>query len=320
MVGAGGARACDRAVGTAAAAHLEGVVTSAALDVWRTQLRVEVDAEVAPELLERLLWQQATQLDEAASRFRPDSEVSVLQRAAGRWTPIGPVLAEVLRLALDAAAATGGLVHPGLGAAVAAAGYDAWAGQPAAVGVAGAASAGLPLPWQRIELREGCARIPPGMVLDLGAVGKAWLADSLARALHAATGAAVVADMGGDLRVISPQRPTTVWLDPQAPGAQPIAVAVADAGVATSGLARRRWAGGHHIIDPRNGRPAQTPWWSVSVIAADAVAANIAATAAIVMGEAAPDWLAEHRLPARLVTAVGSEARTCWPHDAGRAA
>lgn len=317
MVAAGGACSCDWAMGTASAAHLEGIVTSAALDVWRTQLRVEVDAEVAPELLERLLWQQATQLDEASSRFRPDSEVSVLQRAAGRWTPIGPVLAEVLRLALDAAAATEGLVHPGLGAAVAAAGYDAWAGQTA---VAVAAPAGPPLPWQRIELREGCARIPPGMVLDLGAVGKAWLADSLARALHAATGAAVVADMGGDLRVISPQRPTTVWLDPQAPGAQPIAVAVTDAGIATSGLARRRWAGGHHIIDPRTGRPAQTPWWSVSVIAADAVAANTAATAALVMGEAAPDWLAEHRLPARLVTAVGSEARTCWPQDAGRAA
>ena len=61
----------------------------------------------------------------------------------------------------------------------------------------------------------------------------------------------------------------------------------------------------HHIIDPATGRPAQAPWRTASVAAANCADANIAATAALVRRAGAPEWLAGQRLPARLVAHDG---------------
>jgi FAD:protein FMN transferase len=58
----------------------------------------------------------------------------------------------------------------------------------------------------------------------------------------------------------------------------------------------------HHIVDPRTGLPADGPWQMVSVAAATCADANAAATASIVAGAAAEDWLASTGLPTRLVT------------------
>ena len=84
-------------------------------------------------------------------------------------------------------------------------------------------------------------------------------------------------------------------------------------GLATSGTTVRRWrtdqGEAHHVLDPATGRPAATPWRTVSVAAATCLDANIAATAAIVLGDAAPDWLEARRLPARLVGAGGEVER-----------
>ena len=50
-----------------------------------------------------------------------------------------------------------------------------------------------------------------------------------------------------------------------------------------------RWTRGgrpvHHIVDPRTGRPADGPWRTASVAAPSAFEANIASTAAIVLGD-----------------------------------
>jgi thiamine biosynthesis lipoprotein len=47
------------------------------------------------------------------------------------------------------------------------------------------------------------------------------------------------------------------------------------------------------------------------------VEANTASTAAVVLGEEAPDWLAERLLPSRLVRDSGSVLRVAgWPAEA----
>jgi thiamine biosynthesis lipoprotein len=70
----------------------------------------------------------------------------------------------------------------------------------------------------------------------------------------------------------------------------------------------------HHILDPRSGEPARTPWRTVSVAAATCADANVASTAAIVLGDDAPGWLAERNLPARLVRLDGTvSVQGGWP-------
>jgi thiamine biosynthesis lipoprotein len=54
----------------------------------------------------------------------------------------------------------------------------------------------------------------------------------------------------------------------------------------------------------------------VSVAAATCVDANTASTAAIVLGPAAPRWLSERNLPARLVARDGAITTTVdWPQE-----
>jgi thiamine biosynthesis lipoprotein len=120
-----------------------------------------------------------------------------------------------------------------------------------------------------------------------------------------------VANIGGDLRVLAPQRGWTVAAE--GAGGRTTVLELEDAGLATSGLGHRRWAGGHHIIDPRTGRAAQTCWDSVSVLAARAAGANAASTAAVVLGGDAPSWLQERGLDA-WCTAGDREAMVGrWP-------
>jgi thiamine biosynthesis lipoprotein len=95
-------------------------------------------------------------------------------------------------------------------------------------------------------------------------------------------------------------------------------IVIESGGLATSSLVPRRWwhdgRAVHHIVDPRTGAPASPCWRTVSVAAADCAQANIAATAAIVLGDEAPGWLAAQGLPARLVAADGSvHAQGDWP-------
>ena len=61
----------------------------------------------------------------------------------------------------------------------------------------------------------------------------------------------------------------------------------------------------HHLIDPRTARPAIEIWRTVSVAAANCVEANVASTAAVVVGGPAPEWLSRRGAHARLVGVDG---------------
>ncbi len=266
------------------------------MHTWRTELSVSArlpDSAVMRRWLCDLLRTEVSLTDRLASRFRADSEVSAVNRGAGEWVPTSWDFVAVLTASLQAAAASDGLVDPLLGAHIVAAGYDRWADQDSGIRVGPADHR-----WDSIEIKPGQAaaqvRIPPGTALDLGAVTKGWLADRLAQIVATSTGGDCLANMGGDLRVVSPQRPWTVAA--VADDGEQIALEATDVGLATSGLGHRTWQGGHHIIDPRTGRSAHTPWSSVSVLAATAAGANTASTAALILGDAGPQWLRERGL------------------------
>ena len=70
------------------------------------------------------------------------------------------------------------------------------------------------------------------------------------------------------------------------------------------------------VIDPLTGAPVAEHWRTVSVTAGSCVDANIASTAAIVLGPDAPAWLEARYLPARLVAGDGSLVRVAgWPAE-----
>jgi len=256
----------------------------------------------------------------AASRFRSDSELSRANARAGRPLPISRLLTRLVAAALEAAERTGGALDPTLGARLAELGYDRDFGQLAGTSIAGRDGSMHPrAAWRQVRLdaERGLLTVPAGTALDLGATAKAQTADWAAAEIAGRHGCSVLVELGGDLAVAGDKADWQVLVAERAgqPGQQ---ITLHSGGVATSTSTVRRWwvAGrpAHHILDPRTGRPADGRWRTATVAAGSACEANACSTAAIVLGDRAADWLAEQRVPARLVDQAGAVSTVGgWP-------
>ena len=295
-----------------------------------TGIRLVVTDPPALDRGQALLKAYLAALDAACSRFGPDSELSRLSGAAGRPVVVSPVLAGAVAAALRGAALTGGDVDPTVGLAMAAAGYDRDFSLLPPDGPVRGVTARRVAGWRDIMLDEEARTltVPAGVCLDLGATAKAWAADQAAARLAAELGGGILVSLGGDISVAGqapaggwPVRVQDVTGDPGDPAPESsVLVAIHKGGLATSSTTARRWRRGgavlHHILDPRSGLPAPPVWRTVSVAAATALDANIASTAAIIRGLAAPAWLSGLGLAARLVTAGGAVTTTGgWPAE-----
>jgi FAD:protein FMN transferase len=292
-----------------------------------TTATVVVTDPVRIEAAAAVVAAEVSACDQACSRFRDDSELSRLNTARGEEVAVSARLVEELVAALRAARLTDGVVDPTIGRALISAGYDRdfplvpAASTPPTVTLA-------PVPgWRclQVDVRSGRARVPAGVLVDLGATAKARCSDRAALVAASATDCGVLVSLGGDLAVAGPP-PAGGWKvrvtddcagEPGAPGQ---IVGLRDGGLASSGVTVRAWRRGdaafHHVIDPRTGQSAAVVWRTVSVAAATCTDANIAATAALVLGQEAPGWLQARRLPARLVAADGGVSLVGgWPGE-----
>jgi thiamine biosynthesis lipoprotein len=265
-------------------------------------------------------------VDLAANRFRADSELSRLNATPDRQVVISQLLSQLIVAALRGARLTGGAVDPTVGSAIKLAGYDSDFAAVPADGLAIELVVRRIPGWQAIELDEvtRTVRVPRGVDVDLGATAKALTADlAAATALAKLSRGGVLVSLGGDISVAG-EPPPEGWLiqtseDSGAPiqeGAETISIR--SGGIATSSTTVRKWTRGgaflHHIIDPATGLPTAGPWRTATVVAGTCVDANIASTAAIVIGRRAIQWLEASHLPARLVDQTGSVHRLSgWP-------
>jgi FAD:protein FMN transferase len=268
-------------------------------------------------------------IDQAASRFRDDSELSRLNASPDRDVTVSPLLAEAIAAALRGAKLSGGAVDPTVGSAIKLAGYDSdFALVPPDGDRLHLVAERIP-GWRAVQLDLGSriVRLPRGVEIDLGATAKALASDLAAAAAAKATGGGVLVSLGGDIAVAG-EAPAEGWsIQTSDDSAAPIddseeAISITSGGIATSSTTVRRWTRGgvvmHHIIDPATGLPADSCWRTASVVAATCVDANIASTAAIVMGRHAVSWLEANRLPTRLVDLAGGVRRVAgWPERKG---
>ncbi|MFJ2827039.1 FAD:protein FMN transferase [Streptomyces sp. NPDC087263] len=308
---------------------------------WRalgTSVRLVTTDPTLLDSCNLLLARHLAEVDATCSRFREDSELAALDGTEGRPVKVSPLLAEALAVALRAAEATDGAVDPTVGSAMNALGYDRdfhllkVDGRPVRLTV-------RPVPGRRLvtlDRATNTVTVPAGIRLDLGATAKAWAADRAAKTLAEAAGCGVLVSLGGDTAVAG-EPPHGGWrirvqdatgaVDEIPAAGSYTTIGIRSGGLATSGTTVRRWRRGthnlHHILDPRTGLPAQTPWRTVSVAAATCADANAASTAALVKGAGAERWLTHLGLPARLVANDGTVITTPgWPtptSDPGRA-
>jgi len=246
------------------------------------------------------------QTEARLSRFRPHSELSRLNRGAGRPFRASSMLFTLVKSALDWRVRTGGIFDPTVLHALLAWGYDRsfdimqtqpahseedtdalrrpgqplWAAPRPAAATAGEIVLGP----------RGQIQLPAGLGLDLGGIAKGWTIQQAARRLGA-LGPALV-DGGGDIACVGapPDGPWMVSVaDPQTLEQDVAFLPLSNQAIATSSQARRRWLHkgqpAHHLIDPRTGAPARTNILSATVLASRLPDAEIYAKTALILGE-----------------------------------
>lgn len=254
------------------------------------------------------------QVDLACSRFRSDSDLSRANASPGRWTSVSPLFLAALGVAVAAAEETDGLVDPCLGRTLIEYGYDRDFGRlqerESSVRYAEPSNRA----WSRIDFDDGAVRVPSGVSLDLGATAKAWASDLVALSLFEEFGEAVVVSLGGDIAIAGPEAHWPIQISEHPAGLDetvaPAEIWLSSGGLATSSTQVRRWRTGgaefHHIVDPRTGRPVDAVWRTVTATGPTCVAANVAATAALVLAGDAVEWLGTRKVSARLIAQDGS--------------
>jgi thiamine biosynthesis lipoprotein len=238
-------------------------------------------------------------VEAALSRFRPDSELSALNRDPRAAVPASPLLRHLALTVRAAGARSGGLVDATLLGALERQGYTTSRAGVAPAALDDALAAAPPRRPARphparahagvgIDERGRVVR-PPGLRIDSGGLGKGLAADLAAMTVP--TGIRYAISCGGDLALGGGSLPSPweVVVHSARTGAAVHRLPVRMGGVATSGLTSRLWrrpdgAYAHHLIDPSTGEPAWTGLVAVTAVAVTTVDAEVLAKTALLSG------------------------------------
>ncbi len=229
------------------------------------------------------------EVEQACSRFDPDSEVMRLRDRVGEPTAVSPILFEALRFALVVAEMTDGRFDPAVGRRLETLGFTRHylTGE-----LRETPDAPEDATFRDIVIDEAsrCVTLLRPVVIDLGAIAKGLAVDLAARALNGCSGCMV--DAGGDMYAGGTRVNGSPWRigirNPRSQG-EPIAVLhVRDRAVCTSGDYERRsplFPDQHHIVASNAGFSSRHPSVvSATVIAPYAMMADALSTAAFVLG------------------------------------
>jgi thiamine biosynthesis lipoprotein len=285
---------------------------SAVFQAMGTEVEV-LAAPLLPEGVVERVQRLFESMEQRFSRFRPDSELSLLNLSAGSPFAISQEFLDLLTASIAEAEATGGLFDPLVLPQLQAAGYresfDSLRDRVQVCQILG----GCPT-YRDIEISgDGTVTIPAGSGLDFGGFAKGWTVDQAARLMPQDGNWCINA--GGDLLAQGGGPDGYGWIvgveDPLAPGRDVALLRVCDCAVATSSTRRRRWATdegfAHHLIDPRTGRPSETDLASVTVVSSSVARAEVEAKRLILLGSApARAYAFRNRLAALFVDDRGS--------------
>ncbi len=236
-------------------------------------------------------------LEQCWSRFRPDSELAMLHARAGQWVDVSPVMLLALTCAADLHRATAGLFDPTILDALERAGYDRSFelvepdAAPRRTDHDCAAACG----FDRVDIDVDAARVrvPAGVRVDLGGLGKGLAADLVSRGLVDRGARTALVSLGGDMRARG-EPPDGGWRvpveHPLDDGVPAFVHPLAGGALVSSTRRIRVWARGdleyHHIIDPRSGDSTRTPIVAVVATAVDAWWAEGVAKSMMIAGVA----------------------------------
>jgi thiamine biosynthesis lipoprotein len=237
----------------------------------------------------------AWRIEEKFSRYREDSVVTRINRAAGQPVEVDEETARLLDFAEHAWKVSDGKFDITSGVLRRAWTFDGSARQPGVDEV----RALLPLVgWSRLTWRRPVLTLQPGMEIDFGGIGKEYAVDLALAAAADVTAAPVLVNFGGDLAATGPQRDGRAWrvgVEGVSATNIPWTLELAAGALATSGDSYRFVTDGGqrrpHIRDPRSGEPVRGAPRSITVAAASCVEAGLWCTLGMLEGAGAEAFL-----------------------------
>lgn len=270
------------------------------------------------------------------SRFREDSEVSLINRNKGQWVKVSPLTFRLLEDAYLAFQGTEGIFNPFLGTHIQRIGYkcafDLLPQEPSShigsradvmqipdVSAFLLSDCGSYLQFDQVELKV-C--LSPFADLDLGGIAKGWIAQYAAEQFIIRGVPCGLIDAGGDVILWGKEPRQQLWgVEVAHPFYQDQCIAdlwlEGMTAMATSNIIKRSWLSPsgekvHHILDPRTGMPANSDLIQVTVLTRDLTTSEqYAKCLLILVSEVGFSWLSKHA-PAAAYIAVRNDGKILY--------
>ena len=260
-----------------------------------TRLTLEVEG-LPPEELTRATeaaLHECERIEAACSTWRSESTWSQFNDAHGAEFALGAEWVQLLSTVLDWTQKTEGAFDPALGPLL-----RAWGTRtggrtptPTELKAARAASGARLLVLNPAKGTAHFTRADAG--LEEGGFITGYALDRMAQLLRQAGVRAGLLDFGGQLLAFGPGRNTSIAA-PDDRHRPTFELELHEASLSTSGTSER----GRHLLDPRTGEPSAA-WGSTSVVAPDALTADLLSTALYVLGpERGFTWAEAHQVAA----------------------
>ncbi len=223
--------------------------------------------------INNLFWKKIYSFERRFSRFIPDSELSRFNRNAGLKFYTSKEFNEILNKAKHYSSLSKGLYNPFILPALQKAGYLNSKVKEFKNDPVDDYSNRSVLNINKLEVKEDWARIPYGGAIDLGGIGKGFLADQLGNLLDKKVEGFWIS-LGGDMVFKAHSKEIKIAIANGIKQSETIGFYHPRLGsldnIASSGPNQRKgqkklkkW---HHLIDPRTLKPAQTNVQLVSVV------------------------------------------------------
>lgn len=268
--------------------------------------QIKADNKEKADFCANVVKKEVLRLEDLLSAYKPESDISRLGKSNGKWVKVSPDTAEILEKTINVCRITNGALDPTVGTLV-----KLWSVDHSDHRVPSDEEIKAALPkvdWQRIEVKKDgnqyYARIGEGQEITLGATGKGFIADKVAKRLRENNCNDALVSLGGNIITLGTSDIGFPWeIGIQEPDLKRngyfAAVPSRDESVVTSGDYEKFFIKDgkkyHHILDPKTGRPVPATLSSVTIINKESALADGLCTALFVFGfNGAVNFLAEH--------------------------